>query len=225
MSQGANALFNLIAVIFVVLTGVALLVVIGVAADAIDPPFFAPEPTIVLPTLASDIVALTPSPYLPSWTPSPGPSDTPTPTITYTPSFTPTPRPSQTNTPGPTPTRTPWPTETPTHTPTFTPTMTFTPSPTGLPPTATNTLTPFAFIIQPGTPNLRANFANQAGCNWQGVAGQAVTQTGDAVIGVQVRVWGDSIGELFTITGTNSFYGPSGWEMPLDSKPNNLTYR
>jgi hypothetical protein len=81
------------------------------------------------------------------------------------------------------------------------------------------------FIIQQGTPIIRENFANAAGCNWQGIAGQAVTDRGEAVVGVVVRVTTEDNRELSTISGTNTFYGPSGWEVPLDSKPNPGRYR
>jgi hypothetical protein len=114
-------------------------------------------------------------------------------------------------------------TEAPTLTPT--PTLTFTPSPTGPSPTPTNTQSPFAFIIQQGTPLLRDNFANAAGCNWQGIAGQVINERGEAVVGVQVRVTGDGIAEQFTISGTNTFYGPSGWEIPVSNQTNSGRYR
>lgn len=73
--------------------------------------------------------------------------------------------------------------------------------------------------MQPDSLILRENYANPAGCNWQGIAGQVVMTTGEAVIGVQVRVRGEGITELATLTGTNQFYGPSGWEIVLGSQP------
>lgn len=73
--------------------------------------------------------------------------------------------------------------------------------------------------MQPDSLILRENYANPAGCNWQGIAGQVVMTTGEAVIGVQVRVRGEGITELTTLTGTNQFYGPSGWEVVLGSQP------
>lgn len=238
MSQGANILFNLITFIFVTLTVVVIAVVAAVAGDAMEPPFLAPEPTLVPPTSILEGGEGTPTLiFVPSFTPSntPVPTDTstPTPTVTLTPTATntPTTTPTRTFTPGPTATFTPSPTQTATATATAsltataTATLTFTPSPTGPSPTPTNTQSPYAFIIQQGTPLLRDNFANAAGCNWQGLAGQVINERGEALVGIQIRVTGDGIPEQFTISGTNTFYGPSGWEVAVDNKITTGRYR
>lgn len=68
--------------------------------------------------------------------------------------------------------------------------------------------------MQPNSLILRENYANSAGCSWQGIAGQATTIFGEPLIGIQVRVVGMEK-ELSTLTGTNTFYGPSGWEVVL----------
>lgn len=223
MNRAANVFFNLITIIFVVLTALMLVAILGIAGDAMDPPFLQPEAEDPLPT---QVVIDTPTPR-PSWTPS----HTPTATNTHTPTATPTDTPTATSTSTSTPTSTRTPTIT--TTPTITATFTLTPTNTLVPPTATPThtntpvpsITPtasatveFAFIVQPNSIILRENYANTQGCNWQGVAGQVTTPQGEPVTGVQVRVAGPDR-ELTTLTGTNTFYGPSGWEIVLGSQP------
>ena len=97
------------------------------------------------------------------------------------------------------------------------PTNTVTPTPQGpVPPT----LAPYPFVVQPGTPLLRDSFAEgTTGCEWQGVAGTIVVQRGEAVVGVEVRDRGDASGEQTVLAGTDTDYGPSGWEARLSSAP------
>lgn len=223
MNRVANLFFNLVTIIFVLLTTLMLAMILRIAGDAMDPPFLQPEAEDPLPTQAA---IDTPTPR-PSWTPS----HTPTPTNTHTPTATPTDTPTVTSTSTPTATSTRTPTIT--VTPSTTVTFTLTPTNTLIPPTATpthtNTPTPsitptptatieYAFIVQPNSIILRENYANTQGCNWQGIAGQVTTSQSEPVIGVQVRVTGPDR-ELTTLTGTNTFYGPSGWEIVLGSQP------
>ncbi|MBN1679431.1 MAG: hypothetical protein JW966_04015 [Anaerolineae bacterium] len=229
-----NSFYNLITFLFAALSIVVIIAVAGIASDSLEPPFLAPEATMILPT-AIPVGALE-QPVFPTFTPSstvpPTVTVTQTPTITRTPTATntATDTPPPSSTPGPTNTLTPTYTSTSTSTPTATgtftatPTPTFTQSPPGPPPTATNTLSPYPFIIQQGTPLLRDNFANASGCNWQGIAGQVITERAEPVVGVQVRITGDNIQEQFTISGSNTFYGPSGWEIPVDIQVNNFRY-
>ncbi|RPJ01890.1 MAG: hypothetical protein EHM39_02650 [Chloroflexi bacterium] len=236
MNRGASLLFNCVTWIFLGLTGGALVIFYGVATDASEPPIFAPEKAEVLPTVA----AFGTPPPRPSWTPSVTPlptrTDTPTATLTLTdtPTQTPTLTPTITNTPGPTGTFTPSPTKTlvphtptPTRTPTptasFTPTLT--PSATGPTGTPTGTQSPYPFMVQPSSLILRENFANSAGCSWQGVAGQVSTDRGEPVTGVQVRATGETMGERTTLSGTNQVYGPAGWEIVLGSSTNTARYQ
>jgi hypothetical protein len=234
MSRGKNLFFNCLTLIFVILTVLMAAVMISVATDAMEPPFFAPKPTEALPT---QIVLVSPTP-LPTWTPS----LTLTPTNTFTPTFTPTetpPQPSATNTatatssvtftPSQTTTFTPSPTNT-LPPPTFTPTKTNTPTPsatwtpTYTPTGPTATATPqFPFIVQPGSISLRAA-NNAAGCNWQGIGGQVTTDRAEAIAGVQVRVRGDTLAEQSTLSGTSLTYGPSGWEIQVANQVNNSRY-
>lgn len=235
MAQGKNAFFNCMTFVFMALIVVAAFIFYAIATDAMKPPILAPKATEVVPTLAPQI---TPTPW-PSWTPSltPLPTNTFTPTATLT--ETPLP-PTATNTATGTSTIT----YTPTHTETFTPsptntlppptatsTKTLTPTPSETPsPTLTPTgptLTPtseFPFMIQPGSGLPRQNFGNPAGCNWQGIAGLVTTDQGEAIAGVEVRVRGDNMAELSTLSGTNLAYGPSGWEVQVATTPNNGRY-
>ena len=80
-------------------------------------------------------------------------------------------------------------------------------------------------MVQPSSLILRENFANSAGCAWQGIAGQVTTDRGEAVTGVQVRVTGADIGERTTVSGTNQVYGPAGWEVVLSNTTNNGRYQ
>ncbi len=230
MGQGPDAFFNLVTIIFVTLTVVVGIVVVGVAADAMKPPILAPGSTPTLPPIL-DLPTLTPSftpePATVTPTSTPSPTETPGPTSTATV----TPLPTSTGTAGPTPTFTPGPAGTatirPTATLTLTPTWTstFTPSPTGPTPTQTNTLSPYPFAMQEGSPRMRANFANAAGCNWQGLAGQVITQSNEPVTGIQVRVSGEGLSSpLITLSGSSTVYGPSGWEIVVDNKTNNGRY-
>lgn len=217
MNRAANLFFNLVTIIFVVLTALTLTVILRIAGDAMEPPFLQPGAEEALPTQVV-IDTLTPRP---SWTPS----RTPAPTNTHAPTATPTETPTATGTS----TRTPTTTVTPSTTATFTLTPTNTLVPPTATPTQTNTPTPsitptptatveYAFIVQPNSIILRENYANTQGCNWQGIAGQVTTPQGEPVIGVQVRVASPER-ELTTLTGTNTFYGPSGWEIALGSQP------
>jgi hypothetical protein len=74
-------------------------------------------------------------------------------------------------------------------------------------------------------PLLRDNFANPAGCAWQGIAGQVTDGQGQPVLRLVVRVTGDGIKELMTTTGTNTLYGPSGWEVQLSRQPGSGRFR
>ncbi len=149
----------------------------------------------------------------PTWTPSntPAPSNTPTPRGT----------PTQTPTPSQTPT---WvPTRTPTPTPTWTPTPTNTPTP-GPSPTPAPTRSAYPFTIAPGSPSYIQNWANNAGCNWLGVAGQVFDLQGNPVPdGSYLVKLMDP--EFIAWVGGVRNYGPSGWEIYLDNKPKVATFR
>jgi hypothetical protein len=133
---------------------------------------------------------------------------------TWTP--TPTIQPTASNTPRPTwtlePSNTPFilPTVTSNVTATRTATLTKTPKPEGMPYSATiSTYESTAFI-----PN--------STCDTMYVAGQALDNSGTAVIGLQVRLGGSIPGKSFdlpSLTGLATVYGPSGFEFNLGVKP------
>lgn len=76
MGRGSNLFFNLVAILFLVLTVVVVVMVFGVAAGSMEPPsFLAPADTPVPPT---EMV-------LPTLTPSPVPGAALTPELTPTP--------------------------------------------------------------------------------------------------------------------------------------------
>ena len=186
-----NGLYNAFSVLFFILT---LAVITGVIALMAAP---APvDPTVAqFPTFAPD---------LPTTTPTDTPTATATPTRTLPPTFTPVP---------PTPTHTPSATLTLTLEPSGTPTETHTPTPTHTP---TETPIPFPYILR-DEPQLRANFANSLGCNWQGVGGKVFGEDGEELSAsgaadLRIHVFSDTIDRIVRL-GTNSFYGDqTGWE-------------
>ncbi|MGB9798838.1 MAG: hypothetical protein ACPLUL_01930 [Thermanaerothrix sp.] len=125
-------------------------------------------------------------------------------------------------------------TETPTATlvPTAVPTFTPTPQPTlveGTPlPEVASTATPtpsygYAFAVQ-NQPNVIAAslYHPERTCDWMGVAGRVFDLQGRPAVGI--RVWlrgylGGKMVNLFSLTGTASLYGPSGYEFTLADAP------
>jgi hypothetical protein len=206
--QMSARIFNLISIIFLLLSVVVL--VWGVLRFVQTPP---PAPEAILVPTPLSLPTITPS-----FTPRP----------TLPPTFTPT----NTDTPTPTQTDTPAPTLPPTATITSTPAPTSTPGPTNTPlPTetpvgpATNTPSPFPFSLRDNQVTFTTNFANTAGCDWQGIAGQVFDLNGQPFSNLQVHVFGGENTDLYTISGSNTLYGQgSGWEIPVGSVINNLTY-
>ena len=232
--KGCSAgLYNAVTLIFLLLTLVVLVVVLGMIGKFIPVPDTLKPAVSVVPTFAitptdtstpiptetpvpspTPSVTSTPSPLPPTSTPLPTETATDTPTITLTPTitFTPTPTPTFTNTPRPT--RTPTKTRTPTRTPK--------PSATGPTPTRVGD---FPFKVQPNTPQLTTNFANPGlGCNYQGIAGQTFGMNSEPLTGIQVVI-SSAIGfNQTTISGSNPAFGQAGWQVQVDTKPNNMVY-
>ncbi len=196
-------LYNLITVIMLILTFVVCLVVVILA---INPPSQArAQPTVfVFPT---DTPTLAGPTLNPTWTVSPTATvtGTPAPTVTPRPSITPTPS----DTPTPTNTLTPTPTPTATFTPTNSPTPTVTP---------TNTQSPFDYVLQKGEVRYTQNFANSAGCDWAGIAGEVFDIKGNHKLGLIIHVYGGGIDERL-VSGSATAYGASGWERSVGNKP------
>ncbi|GAB4571337.1 MAG: hypothetical protein Kow0077_07770 [Anaerolineae bacterium] len=225
MGDGQNRIYNLISVLFLMLTGICIVLTLVFAAGILPVPFLSPAARAAVPQVAvlpSPTNTFTPLP--PTWTYTPTktatPSSTPTETVTVTPSLTITPTPGPTDTPSITPI--------PSETPTGTATATFTPSitPTGPTPTFTFTPSPFPFGLR-GSVVFTANFANTAGCAWQGIGGQVFGLGGQGLTGYNIRVTGPGLGDggVIVAVGSNTLYGaPSGWEVFVSGQTNNNTY-
>ncbi len=221
-SRIGTAFKNIIAFLFLLLS---LLVVVGFAAvffmpDLLDNTPLGPvfdrgnSPTAVPPTkvvvavLPSSTPTETPNPLLPTWTPIGAQPTlemqaTNTRRATATPTIVPT-FPSRT----PTPTSTPTPTDTATATP-IGPTATPAPTKSAFPFTKSNTS---PFYLQ--------NYANNAGCNWLGIAGEVLDLSRNPVPknSYVVHVWGSGIDERLLV-GSAPTYSPSGWEQFVFDAP------
>lgn len=216
MGQGNARIFNFISILFLVLT---IVVIVLVVRALLGPPATqrqsAPAPTIaVLPTLTSTNTATATLP----------PTATTTPTNTVSP--TPTDPPTATIAPSATITETPGPTETPSNTPTppesATPELTATPE--GPTVTPQPTLSPFLFDLREGQIIFTTNFANSAGCAWQGIGGQVFDLAGAPLNGLRIHIYDSSGFDRRVDSGSNSLYGLGGWEQPVDNKINGQTY-
>ena len=183
---------------------------------------------------------LFPPPTKPAVAVLPTPTDTPSfPTLPpeWTPTNTPQP---DTDTPEPSETPTPTQTETTTATPTRigagdTPTATLdpsispSPSATGPTPTPSETVEPthtpseFQFTLQDESVQYIRQFAYpDLDCNWMGIGGQVFDLEGNPIIGNLVHLEGGGL-SIDAITGTNSNYGPGGYEHSLDTTPRDTT--
>jgi hypothetical protein len=185
-----------------------------------------PTPVVNIPTVAAlPTVTPTETPTitpLPSWTITPLPTETATNTDapTLTPSNTPLPSATFTETltasitftvpPSLTITNTIVPSLTPnvTDTETLTPTRDFTSQPTEPPPS------PFPFDLKDGQVIFTTNFANTAGCAWQGIGGQVFDINDQPLTQIRVHVFGSGI-DTYAVSGSNTLYGISGWEIPV----------
>jgi hypothetical protein len=140
------------------------------------------------------------------------PTVTPTPRIVLPPTWTPTASPEPTSTETPAPTE-PLPTETPAVEESPTPLVEITPTRSGEMP----------YAVQQGNPVAILNFAHQdLGCNWTGVAGQALSLNGAPVVGLLVQLrgtWAGSPVDLLGMTGTATQYGAGGYEFTLGDQP------
>ena len=214
-ARSGNSLFNLLAIAFVVMSCLTLVCVGAVfAVPGLIPAQLRP------PTEVAIILIFTP--------PSTPPTATPTnissvPTLPPEWTATPTPTITETPTPSDTPTTTPPPTErsTSTLTPTITPTpsKTPTPTPTGPTPTPTRTRSAFPFTMQNDQPSYIKNFANTAGCNWMGIAGQAFDIKGNPIQNLIVHLEGGGL-NYDVVTGDPRYasYGPAGYELYIGNK-------
>ncbi len=243
MGQGRAQIYNLISLLFFLLSIVVILLV-GLRMAAPPPP--PTQSALAVPTVA----ILPTSTQTFTWTPTFTATNTDIPTWTQTPTITPsitwtlisslTPSLTYTTAPSSTaaPTETPAPSSTaapsstiapsltitntlvvtPTEIPSITPTVNdFTPQPTEPPPS------PFPFELRDNQVIYTTNFANTAGCAWQGVGGQVFDQNGQPLGQVRVHVFGQGI-DVFTTSGSNTLYGLSGWEVPLNTTLTSNSY-
>jgi hypothetical protein len=219
----SDGLYNFITVLALIGT---LVVVFGTGAFiAVTPP---PTPSPLELTQVAELLIRTNTPtstFTPSatFTPSQTPTFTLTPTATESPTATQTPTftaaPSATITDTPAPTLTPSITPTPRNTDTPTPTAT----PTGPTATFTPSEIPFLFGLREGALYTR-NFANSAGCSWQGVGGTVINLEGNQFNGNLVaHVYNNNFERRVPIA-SNSLYGTtdatgrnSGWEIQVST--------
>ena len=214
MGEGSARIFNLISLIFFILT---VVVIIGGAAIMLGPGP-APEQPLIIPTVAQ----------LPTLTATPTPSNTPIPT------WTPTPLPTETTLP----TATIGPTLPPTDIPTLAPTFTSSPSVTPtrivsdtptppVPPTSdapTEPPSPFPFRLRNAQVAFTENFANTAGCQWQGFGGAVFDLGSQPLNGIVIHVFGAENVDLYSASGTNTLYGQGGWEVQVADAINTNMY-
>ena len=158
-----------------------------------------PFPPGVLPTLVQ------------SPTPTPPPL-TPPPTWTPSPTIAPSPSRTEASTWTPIPSNTPYVLEQPTSQYTLTPGV----GPTHAP---TNTGMPVSVTVNYLDSTI---YHPEAGCNWFGVAGQAVDRNNNPILYLTVHIFGTLSGgpvDKFTLTGTAPNYGQSGFEIFLGNQP------
>jgi hypothetical protein len=218
MGRGVNGIYNLISIIFLILT---VFVIIGVAIRMTQPPAPRNQVVAVLPT-AIQLPTLTPTEFRPTLPPTFTLTPSYTPTLTATPTLSPTAAPSATIT------DTPGPTDTPSLTPTLENSPTFTPSPTSdqPSPTWTPSQSPFPFQLRDGQVRFQQNNFNSAGCAWQGIGGQVRNRSGQEIAGWRLVVFDQS--QQFrqeVLTGSNTRFGTiSGWEVRVADTINTQTY-
>jgi hypothetical protein len=202
---GRTQIYNVITAVLLGLTAVACITVLVSAATTLAQNQGVVEPTpFVFPSATPGVDDPTPNA---TWTAGPLPTGTATVTPSITPSVSPVP--SETPTPEPTSTRRP----------TVTPTPTITPTPTRTPlASATPTRTPFEYALRGGAVTFTSNYANNAGCNWAGIAGLVFDRNGQHKVGVVVHLTGGGL-DVITTSGSKTAYGTSGWEIYLDNKP------
>jgi hypothetical protein len=213
--------FNVLTAMLVIATFVIMIAVVllfmapdGFLNDLLGLEMAEPLPTPTLlaraevPTLAPTSPAvggIGGGPAPPTWTPVPArASATPPPINTLRPTLTPSITPTF---PPPTPSRTP------------TPTPTDTPTP-GPSPTVTATRSAFPFTKDLDSPQYLQNYANSAGCNWMGIAGEVLDTEGRPVAANQfvVHIWDGGVDQRVPAGGAPA-YGPSGWEQYLFDAP------
>lgn len=220
-SGGANDVYNMVSIFFVAMAGFVCLIALLITGEILPAGPLEPATDVPEPTSIGEITA-TP-------TDTPEPSATPRDTAEPGASPTWTPFPTQTSTATITPSNTPIPSATATFTqtaiPSDTPTPTLGPTDTPLPTVPAPTLGPPAVLQY----NLQAMFIRDAfthpDCDWQGVAGNITTSSGQPVPNIWVRVVGSNFDE-FVISGSTQAYGTlGGYEIQTNNAPTPATYQ
>jgi hypothetical protein len=211
LGSGTERIFNIISLIFAGLTLFAcfILGIMFLRGNSNTPEVVAELPTEFIP----------PTPIPPTITRTPFPA---TFTATFTPTETFTPTLTLTLTEAPTSTITPTPTITDTPPATNTPTETLVPTATlGTPPTS-----PPPFPFANDAPQMVGNTFNSFACNWQGIGGQVFDTAGGAYTNqLVVEVSGGGLtAPVLVNTGSNTLYGPSGFEAQVANGINTGTY-
>jgi hypothetical protein len=225
MRQSNAGTYNLISFIFLAMSLLICFATVGIVSESFEvPAALRPDTPIPQPSLIAR--------QLPTVTNTPIPTDTPRATPTRTPSATPTVTATQTATVTETDVPTLTATFTQTATPSSTFTLTFTPSPSPtitLTPTATGftstpTRTPAAFPFRVDDVDVRPDL--DEACNFQGFAGYVYDIIGEPETGLLVVVTGVGLpsGGLSAVSGQNTNYGPSGWEVRTSAAPVRGTY-
>lgn len=80
--------------------------------------------------------------------------------------------------------------------------------------TPSRTRSAFPFTAQGDGAVYTQNFANELGCNWMGIAGQAFDLAGNPIIGFIVHLDGGGQ-DQDAFTGSKAKYGPGGYELFL----------
>ncbi len=219
MGRGTARIYNIISLVFLVLSFLWILFVIS---RMIGP----------APTVENQAAALPTALVLPTLPPTNTPTATLFPTETMTPTQTETPTVTPTETIAPTSSATITTTAAATFTPTTTPTppFTFTPTPSETPAESATpqppTLSPFPFDLRNNEVLYVPNINTSIGCAWQGIAGQVFDMGGNPLpTPLRVHIYGgpDNL-ELYQNTASNTNYGPSGWEQPVGTIINTGTY-
>jgi hypothetical protein len=220
MGRRGSILLNLLTLLVLLGTCTNVAVAVAIFLDPYTP--LNPFPPPPSPTSIAIVTTVAP----PTTRPAPSSTFTPvkpttqaaptTPAPAITPSETPvedTPTQPQSNEP----TSTPTPSLTPSLTPTATEPIPLTDTLTPRVVTPTKTRSPFPFTLQDGGPAYGQNFANSAGCNWMGIAGQAFDLQGNPLIGLIVSLQGGGL-DLDSITGSKTAYGSGGYEFFLNDR-------
>lgn len=216
LGNGTNRIYNILSLVFAIATLLTCLITTmifftGGGDDAVikeDLPELLLLPTDTPTTIPSATLTPLPATFTLTFTPT----TTATKTLTATATTTVT----QTIAASATITSTTLPSTTPTPTQSATPT---------LPPIGTLPPTPSPYLFAPQQDLTFIANANTS-CAWQGIAGQVLDVNGNAYpTPLQIRVTGAGLqNSLNAMSGSNTIYGPGGYEVQVANGINTSTY-